>query len=178
MWRKFKTWLEPEPAPEMEIPAQTVTIKDRTYQMRRMTEDDIDTALLIEQEIYHETPWDRLAFLSEVRKVGHSIYLVLLNDHQEMVGFIGCWFSRTEAHVTNIAIDPDWQHRGLGRFLMQIMIDKAKSLGVEKMTLEVRVDNQIAQDLYKQLGFLAGKVKRGYYVADHMDALDMWLPLD
>lgn len=177
MLRKFKSWFDREPPDELRFPAQTVELNGESFDLRKMTNDDIDDALVIERAIYADTPWDRVAFLAELRKVQHSLYLVL-RYRTQLVAFVGCWFTKNEAHVTNIAVSPAWQHRGIGRYLMQTMIDRAGVVGSEKVTLEVRTDNAIAQHLYHQLGFQDGKIKKGYYVANHDDAMDMWLPLD
>lgn len=178
MLRKFKEWFENEPPQQLAFPAQSVRIAERDYTLRRMGNQDIDAALAIERAVYNDTPWDRVAFLSELRKRQSSLYLVLVLPDGLVVAFIGCWFSRAEAHVTNIAVDPSVQHHGIGRFLMQAILAKALDFGSRQLTLEVRTDNVIAQALYHSLGFRDGRIKKGYYVANHDDAMDMWLDLD
>lgn len=79
--------------------------------------------------------------------------------------------------MTNIAVDPAYQHMGLGRFLMQFMIGRAIDYGSQKITLEVRTNNEIAKRLYHSLGFQDGRIKKGYYVSNHDDALDMYREL-
>ncbi len=178
MLRKFREWFENEPPAPLAFPAQKVTLNERAYTLRRMTNQDIDAALAIERAVYNDTPWDRVAFLSELRKRQHSLYLVLTLPDGLVVAFVGCWFSRAEAHVTNIAVDPSVQHQGIGRFLMQVMLAKALDFGSRRLTLEVRTDNVIAQALYHSLGFHDGRIKKGYYIANHDDAMDMWRDLD
>lgn len=177
MLRKFKSWFDHEPPSELLFEPQTLVHNGQQYYLRKMVNTDIDAALVIEQQIYHDTPWDRVAFLSELRKVQHSLYLVLI-EGQTMVAFIGCWFTKAEAHVTNIAVAPVFQHQGLGKLLMNVMIARAYEFGSEKMTLEVRTNNSIAQGLYHDLGFTDGRIKKGYYVANHDDAMDMVRQLD
>ncbi|WP_125705271.1 ribosomal protein S18-alanine N-acetyltransferase [Lacticaseibacillus daqingensis] len=177
MLKRFKSWFDPEPPIELTFRPQVLAVKGTTYQLRRMTNLDIDAALEIERAVYGETPWDRIAFLSELRKVHQSLYLVVLRD-DEIVAFVGCWFTKAEAHVTNIAVAPSAQRRGIGEALMEVMHAKALDFGSAQMTLEVRTDNVAAQALYHKLGFKDGAIKRGYYVADHQDAMDMWRRLD
>ncbi|MFD1393451.1 ribosomal protein S18-alanine N-acetyltransferase [Lacticaseibacillus jixianensis] len=172
MFRKFKQWLDNEPPEALAFPPQTLRIGDQGFQLRRMHNDDIDAALDLEKAIYHDTPWDRLAFLSELRKTQRSLYLVLFAEAQ-MVAFIGCWFGKDEAHITNIAVTPAYQGRGIGEALMKLMIAKAEDLGPREITLEVRTDNLVAQHLYHKLGFQDGEIRRGYYVSTHGDAMDM-----
>ncbi|WP_057894904.1 ribosomal protein S18-alanine N-acetyltransferase [Lacticaseibacillus brantae] len=178
MWRKFKAIFTQESAESLAPDPVTIELLGTTYRLRPMTEQDIDAALVIEREIYHDLPWDRLAFMSELRRVSRNVYLVLTTPEDGVVAFIGSWFTQKEAHITNIAVAPSFQHRGIGRFLMQLMLDRAKAYGSEKMTLEVRTDNEVAKHLYTQLGFLPGKIKKGYYVSTHGDALDMWQTLE
>lgn len=172
MWKKFKQWFDVEPVDAIFFAPQTVTLQEQKYLIRRMTDEDISAALEVERMVYHQLPWDRLAFLSELRKADHALYLVVEVD-AVIIGFIGCWFGPSEAHVTNIAVAPSHQHRGLGRYLMQLMVDEAISRGALEITLEVRMDNVIAQNLYHSLGFEDGQIRHGYYVADHEDALNM-----
>ena len=176
MLRKFKSWFDRTTPDELSFKPQTITVRNKEYLLRRMTEDDVDAALAIERRIYHDTPWDRYAFFSELREVRHSLYLAV-EDAGQLVALIGTWFTLSEAHVTNIAVDPAYQHMGLGRFLMQFMIGRAIDYGSQKMTLEVRTNNDIAKHLYRSLGFQDGKIKKGYYVSNHDDALDMYRPL-
>ncbi|WP_390405053.1 ribosomal protein S18-alanine N-acetyltransferase [Lacticaseibacillus jixiensis] len=179
MLRKFRDWIENNPPEPLLFAQSEVVINRRSYTLRKMTNADIDAALAIERAVYNDTPWDRVAFLSELRKRQHSLYLVLtLPDDGLVVAFIGCWFSRNEAHVTNIAVDPNLQHQGIGRFLMKMIIAKALDYGSLQLTLEVRTDNAVAQALYHSLGFKDGRIKKGYYVANHDDAMDMWLELN
>ncbi|WP_262315723.1 ribosomal protein S18-alanine N-acetyltransferase [Lacticaseibacillus parakribbianus] len=178
MLRKFKSWLDHEPPASLAFAERPLTINGVTYTLRRMRNADIDAALGIERAVYQgDTPWDRVAFLSELRKVQHSLYLVLAGDYG-IDAFVGASFTRDEAHITNIAVGPSVQRLGIGTALMQVMIDKAYDFGSRQMTLEVRTDNAPAQALYHQLGFYDGAIKPGYYVATHKDAMDMWRPLD
>lgn len=176
MLRKFKAWFEGEPPDALRFSPRQLTIGDTTYEIRRLQEADVDAALTIEEAIYHATPWDRLAFLSELRKVQRTLYLALLYDG-DLVAFIGCWFTKAEAHITNLAVAPAWQRRGIGRTLMTTMIAKADAAGCACVTLEVRTDNAAGQGLYHALGFVDGRIKRGYYVSTHADAMDMRLDL-
>ncbi|WP_179395919.1 ribosomal protein S18-alanine N-acetyltransferase [Lacticaseibacillus absianus] len=177
MLRKFKSWFDPEPPAELLFAPQTLMINGVTYTLRRMQNTDIDAALAIERAVYGDTPWDRVAFLSELRKVRQSLYLVL-ESALGIDAFIGCWFTKSEAHVTNLAVAPSVQRTGVGERLMRVMIAKALDYGSAQMTLEVRTDNLAAQALYHKLGFQDGAIKRGYYVADHQDAMDMWMHVE
>lgn len=78
-----------------------------------------------------------------------------------------------EAHISTIAVRPGWRRRGIGELLLVAMIDKAVELGAEVMTLEVRVSNIAAQNLYRKYGFEEVRIKRRYYMDSGEDAIFM-----
>lgn len=178
MFKKFKSLFQKSNNNMMiQYEDQTLMINQRPYTLNRAKYSDIDEMLILERSLYDgETPWDKMAFMSEIRKTEVSLYLVL-RDQGEMVAFIGCWFTKSESHITNIAVSKYYQNQGIGRFLMRYMIQLVRRHGSEKMTLEVRTTNEPAKHLYHSLGFEDGQVKVGYYVLDHADAMDMRLDL-
>ena len=80
-----------------------------------------------------------------------------------------------EAHITNIALLPEYRGRKLGEALLRKIIEVAIERGAKTMTLEVRVSNMIAQSLYRKLGFQGGAIRKRYYTDNHEDALVMWV---
>ncbi|PWF99398.1 ribosomal protein S18-alanine N-acetyltransferase [Levilactobacillus bambusae] len=188
MWKKFNEWYhkvfgsprENARADAVDIKNHDVRIRDVDYFLAKAMFTDIPEMLGIERAVYAgQTPWNERAFASELRRENDRLYLVL-RRHDRLLAFIGCSFDlhATDAHITNIAVVPDYQNRGLGHFLMGVMIKKARQLNYKTVSLEVRVSNQRAQDLYESLGFEKVGIKKGYYFGDHEDAVDMVLTLD
>lgn len=95
-------------------------------------------------------------------------------DIASIIGFAGLWLMVDEAHITTIAIHPDYRRRSLGEFLLVSLIDIAYSIGAKWVTLEVRVSNSTAQNLYRKYGFREAGVRRRYYSDNQEDALIMW----
>jgi ribosomal-protein-alanine N-acetyltransferase len=95
-------------------------------------------------------------------------------DAVSIIGFAGLWLMVDEAHITTIAMHPDYRRRGLGEFLLVNLIDIAYTIGAKWVTLEVRVSNTTAQNLYQKYGFREAGVRRRYYSDNHEDALIMW----
>ena len=89
-------------------------------------------------------------------------------------GFAGLWLMVDEAHVTTIAMHPDHRHRGLGEFMLVSLIDIAYEIGAKWVTLEVRVSNYVAQNLYRKYGFREAGLRHRYYSDNQEDALIMW----
>lgn len=123
------------------------------------------------------TPWPRQAFYDELLRNPFARYTVLTIGGK-VVGYCGCWLILDEAHITNIALHPDYRGRGLGEALLRYVISFTKMLGATKMTLEVRVSNFIAQSLYEKIGFKRSGIRRGYYTDNHEDAIIMWVTYD
>jgi GNAT superfamily N-acetyltransferase len=72
-----------------------------------------------------------------------------------------------EAHLLNVAVAAEWQGQGLGRFLLNQSVARARGLGMEAMLLEVRPANTRALDIYQRYGFKQIGRRKGYYPADN-----------
>ena len=90
-----------------------------------------------------------------------------------IVGFAGLWHMMSEAHITTIAAHPDYRGRGVGELMLSSLIGVAYSVQARVVTLEVRVSNYIAQNLYRKYGFSQVDVRRRYYSDNHEDAFFM-----
>lgn len=88
---------------------------------------------------------------------------------------MGClWAILEEAHVTILAVHPQYRRQGLGQALLIALLKAALHRGLERATLEVRASNSSALSLYKKFDFkLAGR-RRGYYQDTGEDALILW----
>ncbi|MCA1037829.1 MULTISPECIES: ribosomal protein S18-alanine N-acetyltransferase [Bacillaceae] len=146
------------------------------YSFRFMAEEDIDQVLVIEHKSF-TLPWSRDAFINELTKNQFAVYLVL-EDDDAVIGYCGAWIVVDEAHVTNIAVLPEYRGKKLGEALMKKMMEAAKELGAVTMTLEARVTNIAAQSLYRKLGFQNGGIRKNYYTDNQEDAIVMWVKLD
>ena len=91
-----------------------------------------------------------------------------------IVGFAGLWLMVDEAHVTTIALHPDYRGRGLGELLLVNLIDISYDIGAKWVTLEVRKSNYTAQNLYRKYGFREAGLRHRYYSDNQEDALIMW----
>jgi len=90
-----------------------------------------------------------------------------------IVGFSGIWLMADEAHITNIAVAQEYRRRGIGELLLIATIDLARELKATMMTLEARVSNIAAQNLYSKYGFAKMGVRHGYYLDNKEDAVIM-----
>jgi ribosomal-protein-alanine N-acetyltransferase len=95
-------------------------------------------------------------------------------DLASIIGFAGLWLMVDEAHITTIAMHPDYRRLGLGEFMLANLIDISYDIGAKWVTLEVRVSNYAAQNLYRKYGFREAGLRHRYYSDNQEDALIMW----
>lgn len=93
-----------------------------------------------------------------------------------IVGYAGLWLMIDEAHITTIANHPAYRGRGIGEMLLSSLIGIAYEVAARRMTLEVRVSNEVAQSLYRKYGFAIEGRRRRYYSDNHEDAYVMGTP--
>jgi len=122
--------------------------------------------LRIEEQV-NPRPWSLSLFLSELRYTESRAYLVA-RVGTEIVGYAG------DGHVTNVGVDPEHRRQGIATRLMLELARRALDEGAEALTLEVRVSNTGAQELYRRFGFVPAGVRKGYYSDANEDALIMW----
>jgi [ribosomal protein S18]-alanine N-acetyltransferase len=122
----------------------------------------------------HPKPWSVGVFASELGQ-GDSRHYVVLRAAGKIVGYGGLMFVADEAHVTNIAIAPAERRHGLGTLLLGELAMEGTRRRCVAMTLEVRMSNVAAQNLYRKFGFVSAGVRRNYYPETGEDALIMWL---
>lgn len=137
----------------------------------RMRRRHLRKVLSIEAKVYPR-PWSTSLFLSELSQKTTRTYIVARHEG-EVVGYSGMMFTGREAHVTNIAVDPDFHGRKVGTRLLLYLVTEAIARGAEVLSLEVRVSNTVAQNMYEKFGFGAVSIRKGYYIETNEDALVM-----
>jgi len=120
------------------------------------------------------TPWSLALFEEELKRPEVCHWLCLKNAAGEVAAYGGFWRAVDEAHFTNVAVAPPWQRQGLGRRLVQELLDLAKRQGCLRATLEVRPSNEAALALYQAQGFKAVAMRPGYYSDNGEDAMILW----
>lgn len=128
--------------------------------------------LRIEQQVYPR-PWSLGLFSGELAMTGSRVYVVA-RIGGSVAGYSGLMVVADDGHITTVAVDPDQHGHGVATRLLLCLARRAVDLGVEQLTLEVRMSNRRAQDIYRRFGFVPAGVRRGYYVDDNEDALVMW----
>jgi ribosomal-protein-alanine N-acetyltransferase len=99
------------------------------------------------------------------------------NQDEQIFGYAGYWLIADEIHISTIAVDPQWRGYGLGELLLQNILHLAYEHAAALVTLEVRENNQVAQDLYQKYAFDIVGRRRRYYRDTGEDALLMTITL-
>ncbi|MBE7092682.1 MAG: ribosomal-protein-alanine N-acetyltransferase [Clostridiales bacterium] len=143
-------------------------MKTEIHLLEKRFLDEID---LIEKDSFKE-PWSKDAYEKEINNPLSTICVITVND--EVVAYGGFWKILDEGDINNIAVKKEYRGKGFGKMLMNALTEEAKEQNIKAMTLEVRVSNKSAIELYKKFGFVEAGVRKKYY-SDSEDALIMWL---
>ena len=140
--------------------------------LRRMTEADVPSVYKIEV-VSFSMPWSEEAMKREVTMQKQAHYLVAEEDG-DIVGYGGFWQVLDEGHIMNIAVAPEHRRHGIADALIRELLEIGKKLGILYWTLEVRVSNKAAIQLYEKAGFVSAGIRPGYYEKPREDAYIMW----
>ncbi len=144
-----------------------------TVLINRMTPEDVDGVIQIEQSAYGDHHWSRESFIGEISNE-LARYYALHTPDGKLAGYAGCWHILEEAHITTIAISPEYRRRKYAEALLKRIIDDCYKEKIKYITLEVRVSNEPAINLYSKYGFSSFGTRKGYYQDNNEDALIMW----
>ncbi|HLU26651.1 MAG TPA: ribosomal protein S18-alanine N-acetyltransferase [Longimicrobiales bacterium] len=143
--------------------------------IRRVGFEDLPQVMRIEYASY-TTPWTEATFRELLRRSD----AVILGAEAEgrLVGYAVFWVVADQGELGNIAVAPDWRGRGVGKKLLEAVIEQARGRAVRELFLEVRVSNEPARRLYETHGFREVGRRKNYYSVPTEDALVMCKLLD
>jgi [ribosomal protein S18]-alanine N-acetyltransferase len=140
----------------------------RTLQLR-----DLSAIEDIERDSY-ATPWSRSMFAGELSKASSVCLGAFDEETGELIGYLIVSRYVDAWHVMNIAVDRNLRRAGVATALLVRLFEVTSGDGRRGYTLEVRVSNTGAINLYERLGFQPRGIRRGYYTDNREDALIMW----
>ena len=144
-----------------------------TVKIRRMEPQDIPRIVEIEERAYGKHHWSKDSFYNELKNE-LAWYYSLLNSDGILTAYAGTWHILDEAHITNIAVDEQFRGKNYGQALLKKIIDDCYKEKIKYITLEVRVSNKPAINLYSKYGFQSFGKRKKYYQDNNEDALIMW----
>jgi ribosomal-protein-alanine N-acetyltransferase len=160
------------------------------YHVEPMRWGDVPEVMDIERQSF-TLPWSDYTYQHEILENNHSHYYVARHTNgykpqhanwltrlfrrprkAPIVGYGGFWLVVDEAHISTIASGTEWRGRGLGELMLLAMVERSIELGAVMVTLEVRVSNTVAQNLYRKYGFeIVGR--RPHYYRDNDEDADL-----
>ena len=147
-------------------------VEPLTVHVSPMKRRHVRSVLRIEQQVYPR-PWSAPLFHSELALRSTRAYFVA-RVGRDVVGYAGLMMTLDDGHVTTIAVDPKWHRHKIGTRLLAVLAREAIERKAVSLTLEVRMSNASAQELYRRFGFTPVGVRKNYYQEVNEDALVMW----
>ena len=142
--------------------------------IRDMVSSDVDGVFQVEKNCF-EHHWSKGEFEKEMKNDVANYLVAEINN--KIVGYVGIWFIAGEGHITNVAVHSDYRGKKIGDELIKHLVKKCIENDIFAMTLEVRVSNIVAQNLYKKYGFKLSGIRKEYYSDNKEDAMIMWSQL-
>ena len=140
--------------------------------IRRMSAADIHFAAEIERLCFVH-PWSEQSINEEMSKE-NSVFLMAFED-ETPIGYVGLSTILDEGYMGNLGVVEEYRRKGIGRALMNELINECKAMDSAFVTLEVRASNTPAVKLYESLGFTEAGRRKNYYKEPLEDAILMTL---
>ena len=128
--------------------------------IRLMQKEDIEDVLVIENASFVD-PWTYGIFMDDL--FNEISYNIVYFQDEKLVGYGCSWLMYDELHITNLCVKKEYRGQGIAKKMMNVLLEKAMKVGLDKSLLEVRVSNESAINLYENLGFRVIYRARDYY---------------
>lgn len=139
--------------------------------VRWVSREDLEAVAKLE-ELCFSIPWSTNAI--EEAFANELYRFVAVEENGSVVGYANFRIVADEGEIERVAVHPDSRRRGYGRKLMEAMVEYSRKKGVRDMTLDVRVNNEKAINLYESCGFVEEGRRKDYYREPTEDAIIMW----
>ena len=126
----------------------------------KMILDDLNKISSILQSDFDDF-WNENILKSELEN--ENSYYIVAKENDDIVGFGGLWKSIDDIHITNIVTKKSVRNKGIGKAILNELINQAKVFGYNIITLEVNETNSTAISLYKKFGFEKVGIRKKYY---------------
>lgn len=147
--------------------------------IKPLTEKELDQVVALDNVCLGGL-WSLRGYQREIASPNSSLFIMTINSQSEeqVIGLACFWAVLEEAHITLLAIHPDFQGQGLGKSLLNYLLAEAENKGLKRATLEVAENNLKALSLYQKLGFKEAGRRKKYYQKTGEDALVLWKKFD
>lgn len=141
--------------------------------IRRMRETDVPGVMAIEAVSFGRHHWSEDSFYNEMKNNLGRYYVLEGPKRGQVLGYCGFWLVFDEVHITTVAVMPECRGKSLGEVMLLHILDKVMGQSAHWVTLEVRVTNTPAINLYYKYGFQNSGLRPRYYQDNGEDALIM-----
>jgi len=136
-------------------------IKPISISFNRLSREDIDSIVLIEQQNSHN-PWSKNQLIESTLNPANLCYSISIKN--QIIGFLLAMPALDTADILNISINKDYQRKGYGKKLLHFLIKELKDRMIRQLMLEVRLSNQAAISFYLKYGFEKISLRKNYYM--------------
>ena len=143
--------------------------------IKPLTEKELDQVLALDNICFGGL-WSLRSYKREIDSPNSSLFIMTIDYQLEekVIGLACYWAILEEAHITILAIHPDFQGKGLGKLLLNHLLQEINKQDLKTATLEVSANNQKALNLYQKFGFKEAGRRKKYYQKTGEDALVLW----
>lgn len=166
----------------MSISHTAISTTAQTIPITNMTEHDLLEVVEIE-ETSGLSRWGWSAYYAELQgRNNHLMLVARIDSHEQtrrskLAGYIVARMGADELHINNVAVREDYRRRGIGRRLLDCILEEGKRAGATAAFLELRAGNSAALALYEECGFRITSRRKQYYSDPVEDALVMIIDL-
>lgn len=153
-----------------------IKLQAANLEIRRLRPQDVPEVMEIESVSFGRHHWSEESFYNEMNNQVGRYYALIHTDLNKLIGYLGFWLIADESHVTTVAVKPEYRGNALGELLLTQCLERCAQQSIHWVTLEVRVTNYNAQNLYYKYGFASVGIRPKYYQDNQEDALIMTTP--
>lgn len=143
---------------EVVIPAPATT-----YEIRPLTDKQLKEVWKLNQRCFTNGESYPKATLNYLLTVSNTLSYRAVTPMDEMAGFAFVTVQDGTAHLTTIGVSPEHRRRGIAQMLINHIEDALRKREISMISLEVRVSNFAAQNLYRQLDYAIMQRLDKYY---------------
>ena len=139
-------------------------------EIREMQLDDLEQVMVIENDNFSR-PWTETGFFTFL--IREDALFLAAEEDGKILGYCGVVMVQDEGDITNVAVAKERQNQGIGKLLVEKLIEKTQEAGVTQLYLEVRASNERAIHVYEKMGFVQNGRRKNYYEDPVEDGLLM-----
>jgi ribosomal protein S18 acetylase RimI-like enzyme len=126
--------------------------KNRLLKLYKAEPEDKENLISLSQDIFEDSYEDAKNIITRSFEADNRLQYIAKLD-EVLVGMGAVSFENEEASISGLGISPQYQGKGFGQDLLNLILSELKRDGTENITIEVDSNNEVAFNLYKICGF-------------------------